>query len=78
MAMKYGPGPLTKVLIVLIGLAALASVAWNFFLKEKWLERQADKPPAVAVQATPASRRSLPPRSWRRPLSAQWQWQTMG
>ncbi len=51
--MKYGPGPLTKVLIVLIGLAALASVAWNFFLKEKWLERQADKPPAVAVQATP-------------------------
>jgi outer membrane protein OmpA-like peptidoglycan-associated protein/ABC-type nitrate/sulfonate/bicarbonate transport system substrate-binding protein len=50
---KYGPGPLTKVLIVLIGLAALASVAWNFFLKEKWQERQGEKPAAVAVQATP-------------------------
>ncbi len=51
--MKYGPGPLTKVLIVLIGLAALASVAWNFFLKDMWLERQVDKPSVVAVQATP-------------------------
>ena len=50
---KYGPGPLTKVLIVLIGLGALASVAWNFFLKDKWLERQGDKPAVVAVQATP-------------------------
>jgi outer membrane protein OmpA-like peptidoglycan-associated protein/ABC-type nitrate/sulfonate/bicarbonate transport system substrate-binding protein len=50
---KYGPGPLTKVLIVLIGLGAIASVAWNFFLKDKWLERPRDKPAVVAVQATP-------------------------
>lgn len=34
--MKYGMGPLTKLLLVLIGLAALASIAWNFFLKERF------------------------------------------
>lgn len=34
--MKYGPGPLTKLLLVLIGLAALASIAWNFFLKPRF------------------------------------------
>jgi len=34
--MKYGLGPLTKVLLVLIGLAALASIGWNFFLKERF------------------------------------------
>ncbi|HSW06761.1 phosphate ABC transporter substrate-binding/OmpA family protein [Aquabacterium sp.] len=34
--MKYGLGPLTKILLVLIGLAALASIGWNFFLKERF------------------------------------------
>ncbi len=34
--MKYGLGPLTKLLLVVIGLAALASIAWNFFLKERF------------------------------------------
>ncbi|MEQ1807668.1 MAG: flagellar motor protein MotB, partial [Burkholderiaceae bacterium] len=67
--MKYGPGPLTKVLIVLIGLAALASVAWNFFLKEKWLDRQRDKPSVVAVQATPGDS-SKPAPAAKPPSSA--------
>jgi NitT/TauT family transport system substrate-binding protein len=47
---KYGPGPLTKLLLVLIGLAAIASIAWNFFLKEHWLERSGNQSPAVASQ----------------------------
>jgi NitT/TauT family transport system substrate-binding protein len=47
---KYGPGPLTKLLLVLIGLAAIASIAWNFFLKERWLERSGNQSPAVASQ----------------------------
>lgn len=34
--MKYGLGPLTKLLLVLIGLGALASIGWNFFLKERF------------------------------------------
>lgn len=34
--MKYGMGPLTKVLLVLIGLGALASIGWNFFLKDRF------------------------------------------
>jgi NitT/TauT family transport system substrate-binding protein len=47
---KYGPGPLTKILLVLIGLTAIASIAWNFFLKERWLERNGRQSPAVASQ----------------------------
>ncbi len=45
--MKYGPGPLTKLLLVLIGLAAIASVGWNFFLKERWNPSTAQQPAPV-------------------------------
>jgi NitT/TauT family transport system substrate-binding protein len=48
--MKYGMGPLTKLLLVLIGLGALASIAWNFFLKERFGSPGA-KPAVVSPQA---------------------------
>lgn len=66
--MKYGPGPLTKLLLVLIGLAALASIAWNFFLKPRFgpgaepsvvaLPQGQPKPgaPATPGAAAPAAR----------------------
>ena len=50
--MKYGPGPLTKLLLVLIGLAALASIAWNFFLKPRF-GPGAEAPVAAAPQGKP-------------------------
>lgn len=53
MASKYGPGPLTKLLMVLIALGAIASIAWNFFLKERWQERNAGNP---ALSAKPDAR----------------------
>lgn len=49
--MKYGLGPLTKVLIVLIGLGALASIAWNFFLKERFGAGLGKAPVTVSTQA---------------------------
>ena len=48
--MKYGPGPLTKLLLVLIGLVALASIGWNFFLKERWGNRSGATPTVIAPQ----------------------------
>ncbi len=67
--MKYGPGPLTKVLILLIGLGALASIGWNFFLKDRLGKEWSDtpvaqvlgaktpegKPPVATPAATPAA-----------------------
>ena len=52
--MKYGPGPMTKVLMVVIGLAALASIGWNFFLKERWGTRDAATP-VVLAPTTPTA-----------------------
>jgi NitT/TauT family transport system substrate-binding protein len=67
--MKYGPGPLTKLLMVLIGLGALASIGWNFFLKERFGKGGGDAPvvltpnakapdgkaPATSSNATPSA-----------------------
>jgi outer membrane protein OmpA-like peptidoglycan-associated protein/ABC-type nitrate/sulfonate/bicarbonate transport system substrate-binding protein len=47
--MKYGMGPLTKLLLLLIGLGALASIGWNFFLKDRFGGGIADKPVAVTA-----------------------------
>jgi outer membrane protein OmpA-like peptidoglycan-associated protein/ABC-type nitrate/sulfonate/bicarbonate transport system substrate-binding protein len=50
--MKYGLGPLTKLLLVLIGLGALASIGWNFFLKERFGRSSSEAPVAQAPQGT--------------------------
>ncbi len=51
--MKYGPGPLTKVLMLLIGLGALASIGWNFFLKDRLGKEWSDTPVAQVPGAKP-------------------------
>ncbi len=65
--MKYGMGPLTKVLLVLIGLGALASVAWNFFLKERF-DGQPERPAVVA--APTADNKAGPPAAAPKPAAA--------
>lgn len=61
--MKYGPGPLTKLLLVLIGLAGIASVGWNFFLKERWNQGVTTKPVQVTPGQTPPASKTTPPGS---------------
>ncbi len=51
--MKYGPGPLTKVLMLLIGLGALASIGWNFFLKDRLGKEWSDTPVAQVPGGKP-------------------------
>ena len=50
---EYRAGPAAKGLLVLIVIAALAAVAWNFFLKERFAKRDAEQAQqAGAVQGT--------------------------
>jgi NitT/TauT family transport system substrate-binding protein len=61
--MKYGPGPLTKLLLVLIGLAGIASVGWNFFLKERWNQGVTTRPAQTAPGQTAPAGNTAPPGS---------------
>ena len=63
--MKYGLGPLTKLLLVLIGLGALASIGWNFFLKDRLAKDGSNTPVAQAPAAqTPGAKApGTPPTS---------------
>jgi NitT/TauT family transport system substrate-binding protein len=61
--MKYGPGPLTKLLLVLIGLAGIASVGWNFFLKERWNQGVVTKPAQTTPGQTLPAGNTTPPGS---------------
>jgi NitT/TauT family transport system substrate-binding protein len=58
--MKYGPGPLTKLLMVLIGLGALASIGWNFFLKDRFGKGGDSAPVAQTPAATGADGKAAP------------------
>lgn len=53
---KYEAGPATKILGVVIVLAALSSVAWNFFLKDMWASRsQVVEEPTSTASSKPDS-----------------------